>query len=267
MKKKTEKKRKRSDDNSPFKPRGLYSIDALKHQSKLDLADMQILGVDPGKSNLLAIVDIDSKKQGRRNKLKRLQYTRQQRAFETNERKFAVLQKAEKPDTVVSAEKELSNNNSRSSHLHDDSQSTQHKGLLSYFSTRRKWFETEFTFYSQRIYRERQWYAFRLRQKSLTKLVKNIKKMKDPGKTLVLAYGAWGGVAGRPGMPCNKGNPPCIGIGLRKQLSKHFIIAHTPEHTTSKTCALCDHEYGLDEIIDKERRETLFLQFEVRCRY
>ena len=131
--KKTEKKRKRSDDNSPFKPRGLYSIDALKHQSKLDLADMQILGVDPGKSNLLAIVDIDSKKQGRRNKLKRLQYTRQQRAFETNERKFAVLQKAEKPDTVVSAEKELSNNNSRSSHLHDDSQSTQHKGLLSYF--------------------------------------------------------------------------------------------------------------------------------------
>ena len=257
MKKKTEKKRKRSDDNSPFKPRGLYSIDALKHQSKLDLADMQILGVDPGKSNLLAIVDIDSKKQGRRNKLKRLQYTRQQRAFETNERKFAVLQKAEKPDTVVSAEKELSNNNSRSSHLHDDSQSTQHKGLLSYFSTRRKWFETEFTFYSKRIYRERQWYAFRLRQKSLTKLVKNIKKMKDPRKTLVLAYGAWGGVAGRPGMPCNKGNPPCIGIGLRKQLSKHFIIAHTPEHNTSKTCAICDHECGPDEIIDKERRETL----------
>ena len=36
-----------------------------------------------------------------------------------------------------------------------------------------------------------------------------------------------------------KGIAPCIGIGLRRYLSKHFIVADTPEHYTSQTCSGC----------------------------
>ena len=36
---------------------------------------------------------------------------------------------------------------------------------------------------------------------------------KEDERKLVLAYGAWGLVAGRAGSACNKGNPPAVGAG------------------------------------------------------
>ena len=60
----------------------------------------------------------------------------------------------------------------------------------------------------------------------------------------MIAYGAWGGVAGLPGAACNRGHPPCIGKGLRHKLSKHFCVISTPERMTSKTCSLCESTCG-----------------------
>ena len=67
---------------------------------------------------------------------------------------------------------------------------------------------------------------------------------KDDPRQLVLAYGAWGLVAGRPGMPGNRGHPPAIGVGLMKRLSRDFVVAPTPEHYTSKTCVKCGGTCG-----------------------
>ena len=36
-------------------------------------------------------------------------------------------------------------------------------------------------------------------------------------------------VAGRPGMACNKGNAPCIGVGLMRKLARRFVVAPTPD--------------------------------------
>ena len=36
-----------------------------------------------------------------------------------------------------------------------------------------------------------------------------------------------------------KGNPPTIGVGLMRKLSKRFVVSLTPEHFTSKTCCRC----------------------------
>jgi hypothetical protein len=58
-------------------------------------------------------------------------------------------------------------------------------------------------------------------------------------RPLVLAYGAWGLVAGRAGTAANKGNPPAVGAGLMKKLSVEFLVVPTPEHYTSKTCVKC----------------------------
>ena len=56
---------------------------------------------------------------------------------------------------------------------------------------------------------------------------------------MVLAYGSWATIAGRPGQPSNRGHPPCIGKKLRSKLAHHFIVASTPEAWTSQTCSKC----------------------------
>ena len=62
---------------------------------------------------------------------------------------------------------------------------------------------------------------------------------RDDAPPMILAYGSWANVAGRPGAACNRGAPPCIGKGLRAKLSNHFIVASTPEAWTSETCSRC----------------------------
>ena len=54
---------------------------------------------------------------------------------------------------------------------------------------------------------------------------KSISKLKNDTRPIVLAYGAWGAISGRPNMVCNKGNPPCIGVSLMKKLSKRYIVS------------------------------------------
>lgn len=55
-------------------------------------------------------------------------------------------------------------------------------------------------------------------------------------RTLVLAYGSWGAETGKTATCVKRGNPPTIGVGLMKKLSKRFIVSLTPEHYTSQTC-------------------------------
>tara|TARA_B110001450_G_scaffold60506_1_gene57222 strand:- start:2356 stop:2748 length:393 start_codon:yes stop_codon:yes gene_type:complete len=68
---------------------------------------------------------------------------------------------------------------------------------------------------------------------------KRLEALKTDERPLVLAYGSRGLIAGRSGAACNKGNPPCIGVGLMKKLSKRFVVSPTPEAYTSKTCCHC----------------------------
>ena len=55
-------------------------------------------------------------------------------------------------------------------------------------------------------------------------------------ETMVLAYGSAVTAISklRP-----KGVAPCINMGLRRRLSKHFVVVDTPEHYTSQTCSVC----------------------------
>ena len=97
-------------------------------------------------------------------------------------------------------------------------------------------------FYDDLEHRNRRRKSALKAQKSEVRLFKRLHGMHDSktdSRTLVLAYGAWGLVAGRPNMVANKGNPPAIGVGLMNKLAKHFVVAPTPEHYTSKTCVAC----------------------------
>ena len=92
----------------------------------------------------------------------------------------------------------------------------------------------------------------------MTSFVRRIHSLqRSPDNPLILAYGSWANVAGRPGAACNRGHPPCIGKGLRATLAKSFLVVCTPESHTSKTCSFCLSECGPCAEVDEAHRERM----------
>eukprot|EP00966_Prymnesium_polylepis_P298704 6902990-Prymnesium_polylepis.1 len=87
-------------------------------------------------------------------------------------------------------------------------------------------------FYDEEEHRKRRRKTNIKKQQSEARLVNRLSAMhtKEDKRNLVLAYGAWGLVAGRAGSACNKGNPPAVGAGMMKRLALNFVVAPTPEH-------------------------------------
>jgi len=133
-----------------------------------------------------------------------------------------------KPSSVMEAEKTLTGFNSRSASL---------KTFRSYCTQRHTTLEECLSFYSRHVHRHQRWKKAIKEQKSEAKLIEKLKTMKTDSTPLVLAYGAWGLIAGND--PCKRGNPPCIGVSLMRKLAKQFVVSPTPEHCTSKTCFRC----------------------------
>lgn len=84
-------------------------------------------------------------------------------------------------------------------------------------------------------------------QRFESRFVRDVKRTFDPnreGKTIVLAWGCWGKIAGRAGTPGNKGRPSTIGVGLARRIAKErgIVVAWTPEHDTTKTHFGCGAE-------------------------
>ena len=111
-------------------------------------------------------------------------------------------------------------------------------------------------FYAQIGHRKRTWKTAIKGQQSEERLYKRLDTFKTDNRPLVLAYGAWGLVSGRPGA-CNRGNPPCIGVGLMRKLSKRFLVCPTPEAYTSKTCCRCFGESGPWKEMEEIRGKTI----------
>ena len=109
-------------------------------------------------------------------------------------------------------------------------------------------------FYGQIDHRRRRWMRKVKMQQSEMKLYKKLDSLRTDDRPLLLAYGSWGLTTSRR----FKGLPPCIGVGLLRKISKRFLVVPTPEHYTSKTCAVCFHECGAHPTLKrmvKKRRE------------
>lgn len=226
-----------------FPKMGLYTIDELKRRSR-DLERAQIIGADPGKSELLVCVDTFGTPR-RRRRLPCVRYTSAQRRHETSVARHASMEKAELPEAIADANEALSKHDSRSSYS---------ERLAGYFSCRRESLEMALAHYGLLVHRQRAWTRFRRRQRSLTDFVRRIRGLSRDDAPTLIAYGAWGGVAGRAGTVGNKGHPPCLGRGLRSELAKHFVVVSTPEAWTSQTCSLCGHRCGPCVEADNRRR-------------
>ena len=84
----------------------------MKHLSKLDVDDMQIIGIDPGMRDLIHAVDLDHML----NRAKSVTYTSAQRRSERASSQFARCMQNEKSELIKGAEQELSQYNSRSNY-------------------------------------------------------------------------------------------------------------------------------------------------------
>ena len=151
-------------------------------------------------------------------------------------RQYADQVNRSRPYQVMEAEEDLSRFNSKAPSLAEFARfGAERRRLL------REHAEIH-AFYDDLEHRNRRRKSAIKAQKSEVRLFKRLHGMHDSktdSRTLVLAYGAWGLLAGRPNMVGNKGNPPTIGVGLMNKLAKHFVVAPTPEHYTSKTCVKC----------------------------
>jgi hypothetical protein len=208
--------------------RGIHSIDALKALAKKH--EVHTVGIDPGKRELIVAVDTDDPKSA-----PVVRYTLAQRRRDLRTRQYLDECKRSKPQPVAVVEEELSLPNSKAPSLAE----------FAAFAAKRRQLMRECPsmaeFYADEAHRHRRRKTKIKAQQSEARLVNRLKAMhrSDDSRTLVLAYGAWGLTAGRPNMACNRGTPPAIGAGLMKKLALHFVVAPTPEHFTSKTCAAC----------------------------
>jgi SAM-dependent methyltransferase len=214
-----------------FPMRGIHSIDELKRVSRLEKVkaeDVHVVGIDPGKRELIVAVDQDDHKSV-------VRYTLQQRQKDMRIRQYRDEAKRCKPWQACDAEENLSTLNSKAPSLQE---------FARYAQTRRRLLREHqeiHDFYDEEHHRDRRRKTRIKAQQSEARVVNRLAAMHSQGdeRRLVLAYGAWGLVAGRPNQASNKGTPPAIGAGLMKRLALHFVVAPTPEHYTSKTCVKC----------------------------
>ena len=221
---------------------GIWAINELKRVTRAE--EMHVIGVDPGKRELVVCVDTDNQKAAP------VRYTQKQRQFETCSKQYKYETIRDMPERVKRHEAELAGFNSRSSDM---------ATFAAYCSKRRSGMDAWLAFYAPCSNRKRRWKGAIKTQQSEERLYKRIEGMQEKGdkRKIVLAYGSWGMVAGRTDAACNKGNPPCIGVGLMRKLARRFVVSLTPEAFTSKTCSFCLGPCGPWKEVEERRGKRI----------
>jgi len=219
--------------------RGIFAIDELKRVSRLE--DLQVVGVDPGKRELVVAMDVETPLSNP------VRYTQDQRRKDTRVAQYRAEGEREKSNEVREAEKRLTDYNSKTAHT---------DAFCGYCDECLRTLSLRLAHYGSLQHRQRRWKRHLKTQQSEERLYERLQGMqKEKSRPIVLAYGSWGAIAGRSNSACNKGNPPCIGVGLMKKLSKRFVVAITPEHFTSKTCCRCMAACGPHPTLRKNGKE------------
>lgn len=195
---------------------------------RLELKDLDVKAIDPGKINLLECVSHDDPTGPR------VRYTAAERRRDLRTRQYEDEARRSKPEEVRAAEESLSHFNSRTTRL---------EAYKAYCVERCRVHSVALVHYSDLAHRHRARKRRIKLMKSEQKVCDKIAAMHDPSdpRTPVIAYGAWGAVAGVAGQVTNRGNPPCIGKGLLNVLVKKgkLKVVLTPEHYTSSLCLRC----------------------------
>ena len=183
----------------------------------------KIVSIDPGKSNLVYMMDENKNK---------LRYTALQRRTESlTIRNNRIIRNEKYKNNIIQYETELSKFNCKSVNIEE---------FKNYIIEKNKLNTKTSDFYNQILFRKLKWRNFVYGRKSEDRFLNRINEVFNPeGKNgnknnLLLSYGNWSN---------NKQMKyivPTKGIGLRKSIQKKYNVVMVNEFKTSKLCSKCE---------------------------
>jgi len=200
------------------------NIDELSKKKLKELKNYELVGIDPGKRNILTMINYAEESKDR----KKLIYTSQQRQVECLHKYTEKIFERRKTHKVQEQEELISNNNCKSSYV---------KSFSKYIRVKNEANKKELLkHYSTDIFRKYKWKTYIHMQKSEAKLVNNIKKTYGTEKEICLVYGNWS----QSKQIANHYSTP--NIGTIKMLGHNFKVLLVDEYKTSKLCCNCNSE-------------------------
>ena len=216
------KKKKKKDETS-------YLQDIFRNRElilKWALNRRKIIGIDPGKRNLISCAD------GKSKDANLFSYTYFQRRFETRSKAYDLKRKKlkreysfldiEAEETILSVE---------------NSKSVFYRSYKSYFNKKLNYIAKVKEFYSGYVFRKLKLQVYQNTRKSEAKMINNFTKIYGGPKDTMICIGDYDQ---RNHM---KYRPPSIGAGIRKIFRRHhFMIFLIDEFRTSCRCSCCGFE-------------------------
>jgi hypothetical protein len=192
-------------------------ITDLSNEDLLICKNKKLISVDPGKSNLVYLLDENKNK---------LRYTSSQRRKESYNKKYNNIIASKKfKDNIIENETILSLYNSKT---------VNYENYKKYIIAKTELNNSVKLFYQEIKLRKFKWRTWIYKRKSEDKFLQRIKD--TYGDNLLLCYGDWSEEQSM------KFIMPTKGIGLRRLISKKFKTVLIDEFKTSKLCSKCFKE-------------------------
>jgi hypothetical protein len=191
-----------------------YNIEDLSPEQLETLKPRNMVGCDPGKRNLVYMVDETGKK---------LQYTAPQRKRESKQKcNQRILLQERKKNGIVEKETHLSLHNSKSVNI---------ETFKSYLLEKQKLNQETQEFYRREVWRKMKFRSYSYGRKSLDTFLNKIKE--TFGENILIGYGNWSRSTQM------KHFMPTMNKGLRKLIHKKYDTITINECNTSKKCCGC----------------------------
>ena len=215
-----------------------YTIEDCSLEQLETMKPKNIIGCDPGKRNLVYMVDEKGKK---------LQYTSPQRKREskakTNQR---ILLVEKKKHRIIEKETELSVQNSKT---------VNYETFKLYLVEKDKLNKETTDFYKREVWRKMKFRAYSYGKKSVDTFLHKIKE--TFGENILIGYGNWSRNTQM------KNFMPTMNKGLRKFIHKKYDTITINECNTSKKCCGCHND--LEYYKDKENKKVFRLLMCSKC--
>ena len=217
---------------STLQEQEFHSIEDLSKEQLYTLKNRNIVGCDPGKRNLVYMMDKNGNK---------LQYTAPQRKREskakTNQR---ILLVERKRNGIIQKETELSFQNSKS---------VDYEKFKTYLVEKNKLNKETSEFYRKDVWRKMKFRQYSYSKKSIDTFLNKIKE--TFGENILIGYGNWSRSTQM------KFFMPTMNKGLRKLIHKKYDTITINECNTSKKCCGCHKD--LEYYKDKENKQVFRL--------
>ena len=217
---------------STLQEQEFHSIEDLSKEQLDTLKKRNIVGCDPGKRNLVYMMDKNGNK---------LQYTAPQRKREskakTNQR---ILLVERKRNGIIQKETELSFQNSKS---------VDYEKFKTYLVEKNKLNKETSEFYRKDVWRKMKFRLYSYSKKSIDTFLNKIKE--TFGENILIGYGNWSRSTQM------KYFMPTMNKGLRKLIHKKYDTITINECNTSKKCCGCHKD--LEYYKDKENKQVFRL--------